>query len=48
MDVSIKQFNCFTCEFDALQSGAVIKVEDVEVDNNALEHALKQIIDDHC
>lgn len=48
MDVSVKQFNCFTCEFDALQSGAVIKVEDVEVDNNALEHALKQIIDDHC
>ena len=31
-----------------LQSGAVINVEDVEVDNNALEQALKQIIDDHC
>lgn len=48
MDVSIKQFECFTCEFNALQSGEVINVEDVEVDNNALEQALKQIIDDHC
>ena len=48
MDVSIKQFECFTCEFNALQSGAVINVEDVEVDNNALEQALKQIIDDQC
>ena len=48
MDVSIKQFECFACEFNALQSGAVINVEDVEVDNNALEQALKQIIDDHC
>lgn len=48
MDVSIKEFDCFTCEFNALQSGAVINVEDIEVDNNALEQALKQIIDDHC
>lgn len=47
MDVSIKQFDCYTCEFNALQAGTVIKVEDVEVDNNALEQALKQIIDDH-
>lgn len=48
MDVFIKQFDCYTCEFNALQSGAVINVEDVEIDNNALEQALKQIIDNHC
>lgn len=48
MDVSIKQFEYFNCEFNALQSGAVINVKDVEVDNNALKQALKQIIDDHC
>lgn len=45
MDVSMKQFDCFTCEFTALQSGTVFKAENVEVDNNALEQALKQIID---
>ena len=28
---------CYTCEFNALQSGTVINVEDVEIDNNALE-----------
>lgn len=48
MDVSIKRFSCDTCEFTALQSNAVIKVENIEVDNNALNHALEQIIDDHC
>ena len=47
MDVSIKQFDCSTCEFNDPQSGAVIKVEDIEVDNYALEQALKQIIDDN-
>ena len=47
MDVSMKQFDCFTCEFTALHSGTVFKAENVEVDNNALEQALKQIIDDH-
>ena len=48
MDVAIKQFDCFTCEFIALQSGTVIKVQNAKVDNNALEQALKQIIDAHC
>lgn len=47
MDVSIKQFDCSTCEFNDPQSGAVIKVEDIEVDDYALEQALKQIIDDN-
>ena len=47
MDVSIKQFDCSTCEFNDPQSGAVIKVEDIEVDNYALEQALKQIIDNN-
>lgn len=41
MDVSIKQFDCYTCEFTALQSSAVIKIEDIEVDNKCTEPSIK-------
>mgnify|MGYP004666273985 CR=1 FL=1 len=41
MDVSIKQFNCDMCEFTALQSGAVIKVKNIEVDDKCTEPSIK-------